>query len=462
MSSIQSGFSRREFLQATAVTGAATMVAPRFLRAASPNEKLNVAIIGCGGRGRANLNGVSGRQVDQKTKEVKYTGENIVALCDVSQDNLDQAAQEFPKAKKFSDFRKLYDEAGLFDAVVISTPEHCHAFATLPALQLGKHVYCEKPLTHSVWEARVIRDATAKAKVATQLGTQIHAGNNFRRVVELIQSGAIGPVREVHVWVSRARGLQSPEDAKKHDDMVSIQDRPTESMPVPANFNWDLWLGPAPERPFHEVYVPGPKWYRWWDFGGGTMSDLGSHWNDLPFWALNLEFPLTVEAAGPPPHPELAPASMTATYEFGARGDLPPVKLHWYQGTYQPELLKQSKIPQWNNGMLFVGDDGMVLADYTKHMLLPEDKFKGFERPPQTIPNSIGHYEEWTQACKAGSPTTCNFVYASRITEANHLANIAYRTGKKLQWDADSLTARNAPEAAAMIRREYRKGWSLV
>jgi predicted dehydrogenase len=244
--------------------------------------------------------------------------------------------------------------------------------------------------------------------------------------------------------------------------MVSIQDRPTESMPIPANFNWDLWLGPAPERPFHEVYVPGPKWYRWWDFGGGTMSDLGSHWNDLPFWALNLDYPLTIEASGPPPHQELAPASMTATYEFGPRGNMPFMKLHWYQGVYQPELLTQKKIPQWGNGMLFVGDNGMILADYTKHMLLPEDKFKDFERPEQTIPNSIGHYEEWTHACKTGSPTTCNFMYAGRITEANHLGNIAFRTGKKLQWDAENLTALNAPEAVPMIRREYRKGWSLA
>jgi predicted dehydrogenase len=461
MSRPRSNFSRREFLQSTVAGGAVVLAAPNFLRAASPSDKLNVAIIGCGGRGRANLDGVSGKKEDKKSKSIKYTGENIVALCDVSEDNLSQAGEEFPKAKKFRDFRKLYDEAGLFDAVVISTPEHCHAFATMPALQLGKHVYCEKPLTHSVWEARVIREAAAKSKVATQLGTQIHAGDNFRRVVELIQGNVIGPVREVHVWVSRARGLQSPEDAVKHKDMVSIQDRPTESMPVPANFDWDLWLGPAPERPFNDVYVPGPKWYRWWDFGGGTMSDLGSHWNDLPFWALKLDHPLTIEASGPKPHPELAPASMTATYEFGPREGMPFMKLHWYQGTYQPEILLEKKIPQWGNGMLFVGDNGMILADYTKHVLLPQEKFKDFERPAQTIPDSIGHYEEWTRACKTGAPTTCNFGYAGRITEANHLGNIAFRTGKKLQWDAENLTAVNAPEAGPMIRREYRKGWSL-
>ncbi|MCC7084045.1 MAG: Gfo/Idh/MocA family oxidoreductase [Pirellulales bacterium] len=462
MTGQRSNFTRRDFLQSTAVGGAMALAAPAFLRAGTAGDKLNVAIIGCGGRGTANLDGVSGKQVDPKTKAVKYTGENIVALCDVHEDNLNKAAQEFPQAKKFRDFRKLYDEANLFDAVVISTPEHCHAFATMPALQLGKHVYCEKPLTHSVWEARVIREAATKSKVATQLGTQIHAGDNFRRVVELIQANVIGPVREVHVWVSRARGRQTPEEAARHRDPVTAQDRPTESMPVPAGLDWDLWLGPASARPFHDVYVPGPKWYRWWDFGGGTMSDLGSHWNDLPFWALNLDFPLTVEASGPLPHPELAPASMTATYEFGPRGNRPAVKLYWYQGTYRPELLLEKKIPNWGDGVLFVGESGMVLSDYYKHILLPEDRFKEFQHPEQSIPNSIGHYEEWTQACKTGSSTTCNFGYAGRVTETNHLGNIAFRIGKKLLWDAAKLTATNAPEAAPLIRRDYRQGWSLA
>ncbi|MFM8223629.1 MAG: Gfo/Idh/MocA family protein, partial [Planctomycetaceae bacterium] len=207
------------------------------------------------------------------------------------------------------------------DAVVVSTCEHTHAYATLPALKLKKHVYCEKPLTYNIHEARVIREAAAEAGVATQMGTQIHAEDNYRRVVELVQAGAIGPVREAHVWVSRARGWQpSEEEAKRHGDIVTLRDRPTETQAVPAGLNWDLWLGPAPERPFHGTYVPGPKWYRWWDFGNGTMSDLGSHWIDLPFWALNLKAPLTIEAKGPPVHAELAPASMQVRYEYGSRG----------------------------------------------------------------------------------------------------------------------------------------------
>ncbi|MGH7139710.1 MAG: Gfo/Idh/MocA family protein, partial [Pirellulales bacterium] len=316
---------RRDFLKIAA--GAAVLAAPAIVRGKNLNEKLNVAVIGCGGRGAHNL------------QSFAMEGENIVALCDVNQSNLDAAAAKYPQAKKFADFRELFDHANAFDAVVVSTCEHTHAFATLPALTLDKHVYCEKPLTHNVYEARVIRQAAVKAKVATQMGTQIHAGDNYRRVVELVETGAVGPVREVHVWVSRAWGLQSSDDAKKHGDIVSVQNRPTTSEPVPSWLDWQLWLGPAPERPFHGVYVPGPKWYRWWGFGNGTMSDLGSHWIDLPFWALKLDRPLTIEAHGPAPHAELAPASMQVTYEYGQRGDLPPLRLTWYQGTNKPAIL---------------------------------------------------------------------------------------------------------------------------
>lgn len=440
--------SRRRFLATSAMGAAATFAAPAFLRAKDPNEKLNIAIIGCGGRGGANLNEVA--------------GENIVALCDVNGNTLGKAGERFPAAQKFTDFRELYDKAhGSFDAVVVSTAEHTHAFATMPALQLGKHVYCEKPLTHGIWEARQIREAAAKAKVATQMGTQIHATENYRRVVELVQSGAIGPVRETHVWVSRAWGWQSAEDAKKFGDIVSVLARPAETDPVPAGFDWDLWLGPAPERPFNNVYFPGPKWYRWWDFGSGTMSDLGSHWIDLPFWALNLDAPLTIEASGPPVQPEIAPASMQVTYEYGQRGEMPPVKLSWYQGVNKPEIWTTGGIPKWDSGVLFIGDKGMLLADYGKHQLLPEKAFEGFVPPPATIPRSIGHHAEWIHAAKSGDPTTCHFEYAGQLTEANHLGNIAYRLGNKIEWDAANLKVTNAPEAEPLIKRAYRAGWVL-
>ena len=439
---------RRGFFKQTALAAGTVLGAPAFLRSRNANERLRIAIIGAGGRGKENLKGVA--------------GEDIVALCDVFAPAVDQAAKDHPKARRFTDFRKLYDHANEFDAVVVSTCEHTHAFATLPALRLGKHVYCEKPLTHNIWEARIIREAAAKAKVATQMGTQIHAMDNYRRVVELIQTGAIGKVTEAHVWVSRAWGLQSADDARKNQDIVHVTERPKDEAPPPAGLDWDLWLGPALDRPFNPVYVPGPKWYRWWDFGNGTMSDLGSHWNDLPFWALKLQAPTTIEASGPMPHPEIAPASMQAIYEFPARTDMPAVQMTWYQGAYKPVLWTSKKIPQWGNGVLFVGDKGMLLSDYTKHLLLPEKQFADFKRPEPFIAKSLGHYAEWIHACKTGSPTTCNFEYAGWLTESNHLGNVAFRAGKKLEWDVNGLKATGCPEADRFIKREYRKGWNLV
>ena len=449
LSSDARSMNRRRFLGTAAIAGAATFAAPAILRARNLNEKLNIAIIGAGGRGASNMQSVA--------------SENIVALCDVNADNLGRAAEAHPQARRFADFRKLYDHAGEFDAVVVSTCEHSHAFATLPALQLGKHVYCEKPLTYNVWEARVIREANARAKVATQMGTQIHAGDNYRRVVELIQTGAIGPVREVHVWVGRAWGWHASEaDAKQAGDIVFAQSRPAEAEPVPPGLSWDLWLGPAPERPFHSVYFPGPKWYRWWDFGNGTMSDLGSHWVDLPFWALELKAPLVIEAQGPPPHPEIAPASMQVTYQYGPRAALPALELTWYQGRNKPAIWRDGSIPQWDSGVLFVGDKGMLLSDYGKYLLLPEDKFQGFAPPKPFIPKSLGHHAEWLHACKTGEPTTCNFEYASWLTQANHLGNVAFRTSVRLEWDAVNLKATNCSDAERFLRRDYRRGWKLA
>ncbi|MBI3875689.1 MAG: Gfo/Idh/MocA family oxidoreductase [Verrucomicrobia bacterium] len=422
--------SRRRFIGVTSAA-AATLGFPFIGRMQNANSKIAIAMIACGGRGGANLGGVD------KT-------EYIAALCDVNQRNLDAAKTKHPQAATFTDFRKVFDHAKDFDAVMVSTCEHTHAFATMLALQAGKHVYCEKPLTYNIWEARKIREAAAaRPKLATQMGIQIHSSENYRRVVEIIQSGAIGKVREAHVWVSRAWGLQSKEAADRNKDIVYVTERPKEAMPVPATLDWDLWLGPAPERPFNDVYFPGPKWYRWWDFGNGTMSDLGSHFNDLPFWALKLKTPLTIEASGPPAHPEIAPASMQATYEYGARGDLPPVKLTWYQGENKPDLWTQKKIPQWGNGHLFVGDKGMLLSDYGKYLLLPEADFAGFKPPEPFIPRVKSHYDAWLTAIRNGTQPHANFEYAGWLTEANHLGNVAFRAGKKLEWDPVNLRARN-------------------
>jgi hypothetical protein len=332
-------------------------------------------------------------------------------------------------------FGKLED----IDAVVVSTTEHTHAFATLPALRAKKHVYCEKPLTRDVHECRIITEAAAKVGVQTQMGTQIHAGENYRRVVELIQAGAIGPVSQVHTWVNRAWGWQSPEEARRNRDILSTQDTPKKGMPVPASLDWDLW--------------------------NGTMSDLGSHRNDLPWWALKLDVPLTIEPlSGPEPHHDIAPASMSVKYTFAARGDgYPAVDHTWYQGTQKPNIWHEGGIPKWGSGSLFIGEDGMLLADYSKHLLLPEEKFKSFKRPKRSIPPSPGQQAEWIRACKGEGPEPlCNFAYAGPLTEANHLGNVAYRAGKKLEWEPKKMKFPNSPEDEKYLGRSYRKGWKLT
>jgi len=439
---------RRSFLRGGAAAAAATFAAPAVLRGRNLNDKLNIAVIGAGGRGARNSRSCE--------------SENIVALCDVNKTNLAAAAHRYPKAWTEVDFRKVFDRAGEFDAVIVSTCEHTHAFATLPALQLGKHVYCEKPLTYNIEESRAVRLAARDAGVATQMGTQNHANDNYRRVVELIQSGAIGKVREVHVWVSRAWGWHPSEQAAReaNDRFVILGD--PKPAPVPEHLDWDLWLGPVPHRPFSEDYFPGPKWYRWWAFGNGTMSDLGSHWIDLPFWALNLNAPRTVQSFGPEPHPEVAPASMRAEYQYDARGDLPAVRVTWYQGLEKPQIWESEQIPQWGNGHLFVGDDGMLLSDYRKHVLLPEEKFANFQGPDPFLPRSEGHHQDWIAACKGGPPTLSNFEYAGLLTEANHLGNVAYRAGGKLAWDSENMTATGTEiDPEPFIKRQYRKGWTL-
>ncbi len=444
---------RRQFVSTTSAVAAAAVVAPvSRLAAADANDRIKVAFIGVGGRGGSNLRTLSAtQQID------------VAAVCDVDSNSLDKAGEQFPKAKKFRDFRRLYDELGSqIDAAVVSTPEHVHAYATMPALRLGKHVYCEKPLAYNIDETRRITEAAADAGVATQMGTQIHAGENYRRVVELIRSGAIGSVSEAHVWVSRAWGLQSEAEAIENKDRLFVDQRPTEVMEPPPFLDWDLWLGPAPERPYHSVYFPGPNWYRWWAFGNGTMSDLGSHWNDLPYWALELDAPHAVQSFGDPPHPEIAPASMTTVYEYGPRGDLPAVKLSWYQGTHKPDRWTAGEIPKWGNGVLFVGSKGMLLSDYSKHVLLPEDRFTEFQVPEPFIPRSPGHHEEWILACRGEATTGSPFSYAGPLTEANHLGNVAFRVGQQIRWDAKNMVCLGCPQADPFIKRQPREGWSLT
>jgi predicted dehydrogenase len=422
---------RRKFLKQTTLGSVSLFLigCQTSRRKISANEKLNLGIIGVANRAGENLSGVS--------------SQNIVALCDVDDNYLRAASQKFPAAKTYHDFRRLLERKEL-DAVVVSTPDHIHAPATMMALRRGLHVYCEKPLTHTISEARLVAETARKHKCVTQMGTQIHAETNYRRVVELVQSGAIGSIEEVHNWVG---------------SLWAGRPLATQQVPIPETFHWDLWLGPAPERPYDPAYIP-MHWRGWWDFGGGSMSDMGCHHIDLSFWALGLRYPTSVEAEGPPVNSQTAAPWLIVRYEFPARGALPPVKLTWYNGGKRPHYFAEGKLPKWGDGTLFVGKKGMLLADYSKHVLLPEKDFAGFVPPSPSIPDSLGHHKEWIAACKSGGPTTCNFDYSGALTETVLLGNVSYRAGRRLEWDPKRLRARNCLEASQFIQHHYRQGWA--
>lgn len=432
--------SRRTFLQ----TSAATAAIASGLHASgsplqdskNPLEKLNIACIGTANRARADIDGVM--------------TDNIVAVCDVDANYLEASRKMLTEKKgleprTYADYREMIDREGdKIDAVTVATTDHHHAPATMRAIKAGKHVYCEKPLTHTVEEARLIAEAAAEAGVATQLGTQIHAGENYRRVVEIIRRGAIGDVTDVHVWVGKGWGIQP------------LTGEPSDP---PAHLDWDLWLGPAPERPFVAGRYHPANWRRFWDFGQGTLGDMACHFMDLPFWALDLRHPTHCEAEGAEVHPQMAPTGLTVRYKYPARGDMPACSLTWHDGDRIPREVAGERVP--SSGVMFVGTEGKMFANYGKYKLYPSDKFSSFEPPEPTIPRSIGHHAEWIKACKDGSPTTCNFDYSGALTEAVLLGNVSYRTGKALDWDAKNLTATNCPEAAQYISKEYRDGWKL-
>jgi len=432
---LKSSLNRRRFLQSAG--GASALViggvwSERPARASlSPNEKLNIAAVGTGGMAAGDLHNLA--------------HENIVAICDVDDNTLGHASQKYSKAEKYNDFRIMLEkEQPRIDAVMVATPDHIHAPASVMAMRMGKHCFCEKPLAWSVEETRIMSALAAEKKLATQMGINIHAQNNYRRVVEVIQSGAIGPVQEVVVWCGKAWGGGK---------------RPEGTFEVPATLKWDLWLGPAPERPFAPgVYHPA-EWRRWWDFGCGTLGDMACHLVDLPFWALGLRSPTTIEAEGPPVDSETAPLGMTVRYEFAATSDRPALKLTWHDGNRVPKEIAGRKASFM--GVMFIGEKGQMYADYGSYKLYPEEQFKGFTPPPQTIPNSVGHWKEWTDACKSGTPTTCDFDYSGALSQTVLLGNVAYRAGKKLEWDGATGKVTNCPEAAQFLGREYRKGWTL-
>jgi len=432
---------RRGFLKGAALAGAGVWLGmePALAQSKSPNEKLNIAVVGAGGRGGANLAGVA--------------GENIVALCDVDDGTLNKAAQGFPNAKKYNDYRKMLEQKDI-DAVVVSTPDHMHAPVAAAAIRLGKHVYCEKPLTHTVHEARVLGELTKKHRVATQMGNQGHSNNGARRTVELIQSGAIGYIREVHAWTDRPIWPQGI-------------GRPAGSGSPPSTLHWDLWLGVAANRPYDPAYHPF-KWRGFWDFGTGALGDMACHVLDVAFWALKLEHPLSIESQSSPVNAETAPEWSIIKYEFPRRGLLPPLTLTWYDGKKMPstDLVYGEKLE--SNGSILVGDRGtLYLPDPygASSKLLPAHRFEGFKAPPQTIPNVTEHHQDWIRACKESPDSRTeagsNFAYATALTEMVLLGNLSLRLGQKIEWDGPNARALNAPAAEALVRKQYPKGYEL-
>ena len=449
---------RRRFLQASSLAGFGIWVSrgPVLGADRSPNERLNFACIGVGGKGSSD------------TDHIGDLG-NVVALCDIDSQRLGKKAEKFPEAKTYKDFRTLLEElAPKIDGVVVSTPDHTHAAAAIMAMRLGKPVYCQKPLAHSPYEARLMRETAAAMKVATQMGNQGTSNPGFRSGVELIRSGIVGPIREVHVWTNRPFKYW-----KQAPDIVS---RP-EAKPVPEHVAWDLFLGPAPERPYSPAYHPH-NWRGFWDFGTGAMGDMACHTANLTYMALKLGLPTRVSSQSGELNPETYPAWATITYEFPARGELPPVKLTWYEGARDgkrnlpPSDLFQGENPP-DSGSLLVGEEGLIFSpsDYgAEQLLLPTKKFEGKhpaftseQRKEGNRKSDPAHKAEWVRAIREGDPKIAwsNFDYAGRLTEAMLLGNVSVRLAQPIEYDADSGRVTNCSEAAHYLRPEFRPGWTL-
>jgi predicted dehydrogenase len=436
--------SRRDFLQQTALTGIGFWVAggltASYAKPPGPNERINVAVIGAGGRGRADLNAVA-------------QTENIVALCDVDDARAAESYRRFPKVPVYHDFRVMLEKQRDIDAVVVATPDHMHAHASIAAMRLGKHCYTEKPLCHSVWECRQMKETAQKHRVQTQMGNQGTASDDLRRAVEIVQSGALGDVREVHIWTDRPIWPQN-------------LSRPKEAPATPKTLDWQLWLGPAPQRPYNSAYVPH-NWRGWWDFGTGAIGDMGCHTMNMPYMALRLGYPTAVTAElDTPLNNETAPMGCKVTYEFPVRGKLPALQLYWYERRRpDAKLFHGQKISP--SGALLVGTSGSLYSasDYGGSLrLLPEMNFQNFKDPNPTLPRIGGrHHREWLDAIRGGRAPMSNFVdYSAQLAEVVLLGNVALRVGgKRVVWNAEKMQAVDLPAAEPLIRREYRKGWNL-
>jgi predicted dehydrogenase len=435
--------SRRSFVKSATAAAAFTIV-PRHVLGGTgnpaPSDKLNIAGIGVGGQGAGDIDNVS--------------SENIVALCDVDQEKAGGTFKKFPNAKVYRDYRQMLEKENKnIDAVVIATPDHNHAPAAIMAMRMGKHVYVEKPMAHTIFEARKMTEVARRMKVVTQMGNQGHAGEGLRLTYEFIKDGAIGKVHTVNVWSDRPIWPQGI-------------DRPKDTPPVPPTLDWDLWLGPAPNRPYHPAYVPF-NWRGWWDFGCGAMGDMAVHNADPAFFCLDLGTPIAAEAETSGVNNETFPKWQIITYYFAARGDQPPVKVIWYDGHKMPprppELEPDRKLE--DNGIMFVGDKGTIICGgwAGAPRIVPESKMQAYKRPPKTLPRSPGHHKEWIQACKDNNPkgAMAGFEYSGPFTEALLVGNLAVRLGKKIEWDARKMKATNAPEADQYINKKYREGWAI-
>jgi len=450
-----SKLSRRSVLRGTAGAVAAFTFVPGHVLGRnggpSANEKLNIAAIGSGGMGAGNIRGCS--------------TENIVALCDVDDARAAGTFNKFPNARKYKDFRVMLDkEDKNIDAVIVATPDHTHAVAAMACIKRRKHVYVQKPLAHSLYEVRMLTEAARKYNVQTQMGNQGHSSNEIRLLCEWIQDGAIGPVREVYAWSDRPVGGHPWSD-------FPVIARPKETPPIPKTLDWDLWLGPVKHRPYHPIYCP-LSWRGWWDFGTGALGDMGCHILDPTFWALKLGSPTRVEAATTHYKPEIAsetyPRASMIRYEFPARGDMPPVKLTWFDGRLMPPRPRDLE-PGRNlgtNGALLMGDKGTIM--HGSHgaggvRIIPETKMRAYKRPPQTLPRVNGrHEQDWVRACKDGKPASSNFEYGGPLTEMVLLGVLAMRLkNTPLEWDAENLKVTNCDEAAQYVKPAFREGWTL-
>lgn len=442
---------RRRFLT-TAAAGIGALSVGRAALAArpkkiSPNEKMNIAGIGVGGMGAHNIN--------------ECAEENIVALCDVDPDYASKTFQKYPKAKTYTDYRQMLEKEKNLDGVVIATPDHTHAVIAMAAIQRGLHVYCQKPLTHDVYEARTLARAAREKGVTSQMGIQGHSAEGIRLICEWIWDGAIGNVKTVDAWCSLTyypfghAGWSS-----------KWSDRPSDTPPVPDKLNWDLWLGPAPLRPYHPAYHPA-VWRCWWDFGCGMMGDRGVHTLDCVYTAMKLGAPDTVEASVMGGNAETHPLAAIVTFRFPARENLSPLTVTWYEGLEPPrplELEPDRQLPA-EGGVLFKGEKGVIMAGVygDSPRLIPESAMREYKLPAKTIPRVTGtHEKDWIRACKERKPAGANFDYSGPLTEVALLGNVARRfSGRLLKWDAENLRVANLPEANDWVKRPYREGWSL-